>query len=239
MFQQSTPHPVRFKPLPAPKHWLATGLVLAAAVVLAGWAIQAVPGLTLAELAVDDDFSRHHSSVLTGLALVLNVLFGPVAGAIIVIAVSLYLALIRRSPQDAALFSLTVASGWLTCQVFKAVIGRIRPDPALLFDPLVPEPVSNSFPSGHTCLAVALTLAMFFLVRETRWAKPVLCAGAIVTVVVAWSRVYIGAHYPLDVVASLPASIAAVMIMAGIWNRYAPALTTAIHSRAMSRRTPK
>ncbi|MCM0616310.1 MULTISPECIES: phosphatase PAP2 family protein [unclassified Paenarthrobacter] len=239
MFPHSAPHPVRFNPLPAPKHWLIIGLVLAAAVVLTGWAIQVVPGLTLAELAVDDDFSRHHTPVLTGLALVLNALFGPVAGTLIVIAVSLYLALIRRSPQNAALFSLTVACGWLTCQLFKVVTGRIRPDPALLFDPLVPEPVSNSFPSGHTSLAVALTLATFLLVRETRWAKPVLWAGTVMAVVVAWSRVYIGAHYPLDVVASFPATIAAVLIMAGTWNRFAPAVMAAIHSRATSPRSPK
>ncbi|WP_285241660.1 phosphatase PAP2 family protein [Pseudarthrobacter sp. MEB009] len=231
MFPPSTRHPARVQPIPAPKHSLSIGLVLAAAVIAAGLVIRFVPGVTTAELAAVEDFSRNHSPVLTGVALVLNVLFGPVSGGLMVTATTLYLLLIKHSRPGAALFAATVASGWLTCQLFKVVIGRIRPDPALLFDPLVPEPVSNSFPSGHTSLAVALTLALFLLVRGTRWAKPVLIAGALTAVVVAWSRVYIGAHYPLDVVASFPATIAAVLIMAGIWNRHAPALGAALRSR--------
>ncbi|BAS14071.1 phosphoesterase PA-phosphatase related [Arthrobacter sp. Hiyo8] len=41
-------------------------------------------------------------------------------------------------------------------------------------------------------------------------------------VVVAWSRIYIGVHYPSDVVASFLATSAAVIVLAGLWNRYAP-----------------
>ncbi|MDP9933979.1 phosphatase PAP2 family protein [Paenarthrobacter nicotinovorans] len=237
MFLQSTPRPQPVQQLPVPKHWLMLGLVLSAAVICAGLTLRFVPRLTEAELAVNEDFSTHHTAVLTGMALALNVLFSPVAGGLMVMAGSIYLLLVRRSLPRAALFAATVASGWLTCQVFKVAIGRIRPDPALLFDPLVPEPVSNSFPSGHTSLAVALTLAVFVTLRGTRWAKPSLWAGMFVAAVVGWSRVYIGAHYPLDVVASFPATIAAVLIMAGIWNRYAPGLLAKIQYRFTSART--
>jgi undecaprenyl-diphosphatase len=49
---------------------------------------------------------------------------------------------------------------------------------------------------------------------------------------VAWSRVYIGVHYPSDVVASFPAAIAAVMLVAGLWNRFAPRLPARYRSTA-------
>jgi undecaprenyl-diphosphatase len=198
--------------------------VLTAVVIALGLTVQLVPSLTSTELAVDQELSRHHIPVLTVLALALNLLFGPVAGALIVLATSLYLLLFRRSLQKAVLFTLTVSCGWLAAQLFKVVIGRIRPDPALMLDPLVPEPASNSFPSGHTSLAIALALAVYFLARGTGWVKPVLWAGAVLAVLVAWSRVYVGAHYPLDVLASFPATTAAVVLMAGLWNRYALAV---------------
>lgn len=231
MSSMSMPYQQAPRLLPLPSHWLLLGLVLAAVVILAGMTIRLDPGITSSELTMDELLSRNHLPVLTALALALNVIFGPVVGGLITITASLYLLLAQRSLQKAALFALTVASGWLTCQVFKLVIGRIRPDPAMLFDPLVPEPASNSFPSGHTALAVALALAVFFTLRGTKWAKPALWTGAVVAVVVGWSRVYIGAHYPLDVVASFPASIAAILIMAGMWNRHAPALFAKLHAR--------
>ncbi|MGO4247934.1 phosphatase PAP2 family protein [Paenarthrobacter sp. RAF54_2] len=206
-----------------------------AVVIAVGLAVQLVPGFTSAELSVDQNFSRNHNPVLTGLALALNLLFAPVVGALVVLATSLYLLLIRRSPQKAVLFALTVGSGWLTCQLFKVVIGRIRPDPALLLDPLAPEPVSNSFPSGHTSLAVALAIAAYFLARGSRWEKPVLWTGTILAVIVAWSRVYIGAHYPLDVMASFPATIGVVVLMAGLWNRHAPSIVARLQSASSSR----
>jgi undecaprenyl-diphosphatase len=220
--------------LPAPKHWLLIGFVLIAVVIALGLTVQLVPGLTSAELAVVQEFSGHHIPVLTGLALGLNLLFGPVAGALMVLATSLYLLLIRRAPQKAVLFALTVSWGWLACQLFKVVIGRIRPDPSLLLDPLVPEPVSNSFPSGHTSLAIALALAAYFLARGTRWATPALWTGAVIAVIVAWSRIYVGAHYPVDVLASFPATTAAVVLMAGLWNRHAPAAMVRLQSISSS-----
>ncbi|BAS11518.1 phosphoesterase PA-phosphatase related [Arthrobacter sp. Hiyo4] len=39
---------------------------------------------------------------------------------------------------------------------------------------------------------------------------------------VGWSRLYIGVHYPSDVVGSLLAGTAAVVLLAGLWNRFAP-----------------
>jgi undecaprenyl-diphosphatase len=208
-------------------------------VIALGLTVQLLPDVTPAELSVVQEFSHHHTPILNGLALALNLLFGPVAGTLIVLATSLWLLLFQRSVEKALLFALTVGWGWLACQLFKVIIGRIRPDPATLLDPLVPEPVSNSFPSGHTSFAIALAFATYFLFRDTRWAKPALWAGAITAAIVAWSRVYVGAHYPLDVVASFPAMTAAIVLIAGLWNRYAPGLLAKLRSTPISRRNPQ
>ena len=134
----------------------------------------------------------------------------------------MYVFLVRKSFVRAVMFVLFACSGWVASEVFKLIVARHRPNPALLFDPLAPETGSNSFPSGHTAFAVALAFALYFLVRGTRWGVFTAWAGAVLAVVVAWSRIYIGVHYPSDVVASFLATGAIVIVLAGLWNRYVP-----------------
>ena len=110
--------------------------------------------------------------------------------------------------------------GWLSSQLFKVIVDRQRPNPALLFDPLSPETGSNSFPSGHVALAVGLAWAFYFLLRKTHWARPVWCWPSSYLL---WWRglgIYVGVHYPSDVAASFLAASAAVMLFVGVWNLF-------------------
>jgi undecaprenyl-diphosphatase len=73
----------------------------------------------------------------------------------------------------------------------KLAVGRERP----VDHPLVREPTSDSFPSGHaaTSFACAATLAMFLPRRAA--------VLYVLAALIAYSRVYVGVHYPLDVLA--------------------------------------
>ena len=66
--------------LPQVRHWLVLGLLLSASVLALGLAAQLTPGMSAAELGVDQDLSLHHVAALTAIAMILNVVFGPVAG---------------------------------------------------------------------------------------------------------------------------------------------------------------
>ncbi len=218
--------------LPRMRHWLLTGLLLCAAVIAIGVAVQLVPGDTRAELGVDQSLSRHHVALLTAVAMAINLGFGPVAGLALVAAIALYLWLVRGDLIKAVGFGLVACSGWVASESFKLLIARQRPDPALLYDPLSPETGSASFPSGHVAFAVALAFALYFLARDTRWSRPTAVAGAAVALTVAWSRLYVGVHYPTDVVASFPAAGAAVALLTGVWNRYLPFMAARLRPAA-------
>lgn len=225
----------RLLALPRPRLWALWGILLAAAVVVLGITVADVPGISTDELTVDQTLSQHHAALLTGLAMALNLLFGPVAGILLIAAVALFLLLVRRAPVNAVAFGLVAASGWVASEVFKVLVARQRPDSALLFDPLAPENGADSFPSGHVTFAVTVAFAVYFLARGTRWAKFAGGAGVVVVALVAWSRLYIGVHYPSDVVGSVLAGSAAVILLSGCWNWLAPRLWQRVPVNALTR----
>lgn len=210
----------RLAVLPQPPLWGLWVAVLSVAVLALGFFAVATPKFTAEEFLVDQDLSRHHSGLLTAFAMLLNTVFSPVGGFAIIAAVCLFLLVARKSPVNALAFGGIAAAGWLSSQFFKVVVERQRPNPALLFDPLSPETGSNSFPSGHVALAVGLAWAFYFLLHGTRWSRVAVILGILVPVVVAWSRIYVGVHFPSDVVASFLAASAAVFLFAAVWNRY-------------------
>lgn len=109
--------------------------------------------------------------------------------------------LMRRQYHASFLVVLTSLGGALLMQNLKVLFGRPRPD-------LVPHLVdvnSLSFPSGHALSAatVYLTLAALLsrLVKERRLKVYVVVVAFVLVFLVGASRVYLGVHWPTDVVA--------------------------------------
>jgi undecaprenyl-diphosphatase len=139
--------------------------------------------------------------VLNYIALNVTSLGGePVAFITLLIAV-LYLA--YRGYGVRGLWIATPALGvLLTSSMVKQLVHHPRPTGAI-----IPLPDSYTFPSGHaaTACAVWLTLALAATNAETRQpVRRLLIGSAIgIALLVAWSRVYLGVHYPSDVVGGL------------------------------------
>jgi undecaprenyl-diphosphatase len=120
------------------------------------------------------------------------------------------LAFLRLEGKRNELWLVVVAAagGGLLSFALKELFDRTRPD---LFPALVPV-TSPSFPSGHAMLAacVYLTLGALlarFLPRR-RMKAHVLALAMLVTFLVGTSRVYLGVHYPTDVLAGWAAGLA-------------------------------
>jgi undecaprenyl-diphosphatase len=120
--------------------------------------------------------------------------------------------LLHRKPRQAVTLAITALVAEFGSQQLKLLYGRPRPD-------LVPHAVyvySGSFPSGHSMLsaAVYLTLAMLIASLEPRRAMKVLAfaVGAPIVVAVGVSRIYLGVHWPSDVLAGWCAGAVCALI---------------------------
>jgi undecaprenyl-diphosphatase len=99
----------------------------------------------------------------------------------------------------AALLFVVVAATGLTTDLFKPIVGRLRPeyagDSVFTFNPFTLGGYRNySFPSGHATTMGAV--AVFAAFAPGVLTMPIIALSAVVAV----SRVMIGVHYPSDVV---------------------------------------
>lgn len=90
------------------------------------------------------------------------------------------------------------ALAWVVAQGVKRLVLRPRPYQAERAVRLVSEPAGSSWPSGHPAVAAAVATVLSPHLPPGGGA-----AGAAVSSFVAASRVYVGVHYPTDVIAGL------------------------------------
>lgn len=109
---------------------------------------------------------------------------------------------------------VAVAAADLAARGVQAGVGRSRPplqtpDPA----PLVRVPSTGSFPSGHAATSFAAATLLAFALP--RLAVP----AAVLALAVAFSRLYVGVHYPLDSVAGAALGVAIGVTVRGAARR--------------------
>lgn len=101
----------------------------------------------------------------------------------------------------------------LLSTLFKMVYNRPRPSLAYLID----HPIGASFPSWHAAssLTVAITVAIILQQRMTRIGLRRFLQGLLLVLAVAvgLSRIYLGVHYPSDILAGWLLSIAVTLIL--------------------------
>ncbi len=135
------------------------------------------------------------------------------AGCTVIALAALWAAGRRRSPL---LLAVTMAGAAGLNWVLKVSFRRERPDP--FFDVVAPS--SYSFPSGHALFSLCFygALAALLAARMDRLGARIamLTAAAVLVVSIGVSRIYLGVHYPSDVIAGYLAALVWVVTVAAV-----------------------
>ena len=110
-----------------------------------------------------------------------------------------------KKTRKAGVFSLGALLGSVLINnaILKNAIGRTRPYELIDSLKLIGKAASDpSFPSGHTAASFASCTAILPNVKKRWWAPLILMA-----VLISFSRIYIGIHYPSDVVAGFASGV--------------------------------
>jgi membrane-associated phospholipid phosphatase len=126
------------------------------------------------------------------------------------LALGLAVALLRRSAQPFVLVLLADAAAYGLAEAVKAAVGERRPHG---YHALVGMPHSSSFPSGHAAMSFACASVLCVLVP--RWAPAFVALAA----AIAYSRLYVGVHWPGDVLAGAALGVATALLLLGASRR--------------------
>lgn len=129
----------------------------------------------------------------------------------IFVLVFLFLMIVLKHRRELIMFLVTVGGSELWNLILKNIIQRARPNTHRLV-----EITGFSFPSGHSMAAFALYGAITFLlwrhIPQYAGRIAMITAGIALTLLIGISRIYLGVHYPSDVIGGYAASATWLMI---------------------------
>jgi undecaprenyl-diphosphatase len=147
------------------------------------------------------------ATAIAGFARAITVL-GSVTGLAVVVASGLAWLAVRRRWRAALFLGVATGGAALAIALLKQHFMRTRPEVV----PHLVEEGSWSFPSGHALgsAAIYVTLSVVIAARwRTRWGQMALIAAAfLLSFLIGVSRIYLGVHYPTDVLAGWSAGTA-------------------------------
>jgi undecaprenyl-diphosphatase len=139
---------------------------------------------------------------------------GATRSIVLVTAVCVGLLLLRGHWHGAVAVAVSVTATQAVVYGIKALVARGRPPASTA----VVDAAGYAFPSAHAASGVALygLLALFLLRRLDGGTRVVFCAFAVAAVgLLGLTRVYLGAHYPSDVLAGW---LVGALVAAGAWS---------------------
>ena len=112
---------------------------------------------------------------------------------------------------DSIYIAISSAMAWGIAHILKNTFKTLRPE--LAHDILLKSESIYAFPSGHTTFFFALATVLYF--HHKRLAYVTYIIGAMVGI----ARVYIGVHYPIDIVGGIVLGVLVGIISQNIYNK--------------------
>lgn len=135
--------------------------------------------------------------------------FGGPLGVALIAALVVAACVLTRHNRAAWFIAISVLGAGALNQLLKFEFARVRPD---LWQRLVVEH-GFSFPSGHAMGTSAFTLAVVIVLWNTRWRIWAVVAGVLYALVIGFTRLYLGVHYPTDILGGWTAGLFWVLLV--------------------------
>lgn len=130
------------------------------------------------------------------------------------LVLGLVLFFFKKTRKAGILLYLSQLLNIIVVTILKDTIQRPRPFLTLTdLHPLISLPTSYSFPSGHASSAFAGALIIAYMFRK--WLVP----AYIVAIMIAVSRVYLGVHYPSDIIVGAVIGTLSSIIIIALYNK--------------------
>jgi undecaprenyl-diphosphatase len=127
----------------------------------------------------------------------------------IISSVILIYLLFKKYRIKALILFFSVGGAAIANVILKLLFHRSRPT----FWHSVISETSYSFPSGHAVMSSAFILSVILITWQTKWRWPVVIIGTALIGLIGLSRIYLGVHYPTDVIAGWSVSLAWVFVV--------------------------
>jgi len=161
----------------------------------------------------------HSSTELTAIMRFFSAVGSPLVVSLAAFAACIAL-WIAGHPRRAVLIAVTAGGGSLLMWVLKTGFRRPRPTP--FFDTRLPA--SFSFPSGHAMLSFCLCLSaavLFSANQKSRLVRAVIWIFWVgLSAAIGYSRIYLGVHYPSDVLAGYLAALVWSLAVGSAYQRW-------------------
>ena len=144
------------------------------------------------------------SSGLVGLFKFFTVVGGPYSLIIVTVILAGFL-MIKKDIRASLVMLFSVGGASVLNIVLKHIFMRTRPH---LWDRAFEH--GYSFPSGHSMVSIAFILALTFVLWHSKCRNWVISLGTVFMLVVGFSRLYLGVHFPTDVITGY--------LIAGLWT---------------------
>ena len=168
-------------------------------------------GLARIDVPIQHWLDSHRTPALTAVTIVVATVFGPIALPIIVFVVTAVWAVVAKHLWRPLLLAGGTITGVIVVQVIAHLVNRHRPPVAQM---LIGTDNTASFPSGHVLGACDFLLILTYLIvsrsTDRRAAYVLFLISAILILATAFSRVYLGYHWPTDALASISLSLVIV-----------------------------
>ncbi|WP_020006594.1 phosphatase PAP2 family protein [Salinicoccus albus] len=175
------------------------------------------------DLALIDLFQGQVTETGTDIVSILTDIGGGRELAAITIVLMVFMLIRKVYIMGVWLGATVLMTASVLTSVMKSVIGRERPDIMVLA-----SEQSLSFPSGHTTAATVfygLAGLSLILIVKTLWQRIIIITAATILIAfVMFSRIYLGVHYPTDVLGGLCFGMASIFISIGLYQLALPHL---------------